>query len=274
MPKTLDRRKAPLRLKLENVNHYHQRHGMHPHPLALSAHSVCIELLTGGRGWVLSDDQWVEVKPGDLICHQAGHYTIGRSDFENPYSCLAVRFTRDTEGWLDVPRLSHWAERDEVKRFTQEAVALYVDERFDNQHLGEYLFSRLVFQARLFHFHRRDERLPAPLRRVLHRMEYDYAEPLPLVELSELAGWSEPHLHAVFRQHLRLSPHQYLIERRLRAAKERLSSSNAPIKQIAVECGFSSAAAFCAAFRRHAGRTPATYRREQHWLGESGSLPG
>lgn len=250
-------------LRLLNVSHYHQRAGSHPQGVAIASGQCCIEVMTGGRGWVEFEGEWLELAAGDLLWHQAGDFTIGRSDFENPYRCLAVRFSLNDEAQTGLPRMSYWGELDEVKRFTREAVSLFVDDRFSNEELGYYLYSRLRFQVQLHQHRQRGHELPVQLRRVLQRIETDFAEPITMALLAEQAGWSEPHLHAVFKQHIKQTPHQLLIERRVRAAKERLSSSANPIKQIAVECGFSSAAAFCAIFKRSSGRTPARYRIEQ-----------
>ena len=68
------------------------------------------------------------------------------------------------------------------------------------------------------------------------------------------------HLQAEFRKHLKIAPHQMLIQKRLRVAKERMASTAAPIKQIAVECGFANLTAFGHAFKKHTGQTPSQFR--------------
>jgi AraC family transcriptional regulator len=85
---------------------------------------------------------------------------------------------------------------------------------------------------------------------------------LRLKELALMAGCSLPHLHDLFRRHLATSPHQWLIQRRLSAAQERLLGSRRSIKEIAHECGFHDPAAFLHAFKRRTGKTPAAFRAE------------
>jgi len=51
-----------------------------------------------------------------------------------------------------------------------------------------------------------------------------------------------------------------LMQKRLRVAKERLMSTWDPIKNIAVESGFSDVAVFGHVFKAHTGQTPRGYR--------------
>lgn len=73
--------------------------------------------------------------------------------------------------------------------------------------------------------------------------------------VARIAGWSVPHMHEVFRQKLDITPYQFVLSRRIKAAKERLATKNRPIKQLALECGFSNTAIFCHSFRSRVGVT-------------------
>jgi transcriptional regulator GlxA family with amidase domain len=110
-------------------------------------------------------------------------------------------------------------------------------------------------------------RYPAPIAAVVLLIKNDFTQPLQLEELAWESGWSLPHLHAEFQKHLKISPHQMLIQRRLRKAKKRLVSTSEAIKTIAVECGFANIAAFSYTFKAHSGQTPSEYRNNhlQQW---------
>ena len=56
-----------------------------------------MELVTTGRGWVRDGGDWREVTAGHLLWNDSGDETIARSDFADPYRCLAVRL-RVTRG--------------------------------------------------------------------------------------------------------------------------------------------------------------------------------
>ena len=221
----------------------------------------CVELVTGGRGWVEIDGEWTEVTAGDLLWHIPGDTTIGRSDSRNPYRCLAVRFEDGEKPKRRVPRLTRWEELDEVLLFTNQVVRLHADDAFDPQVLLRYIVGRLHFQAELYVRIQRQRGLPPELQQVIELVNRRYAEPLRLAELARGAGWSVPHLHDRFKEQLGHSPHQALIRRRIQVARELLGSSNDPIKSVASKCGFPTASAFCVQFKKATRLSPKAYRQ-------------
>lgn len=58
-----------------------------------------------------------------------------------------------------------------------------------------------------------------------------------------------------------LSPHQYVMERRLLRARELLRNKNTGVAEVAYDCGFSSHAHLTRTFQKIIGTTPSSYRR-------------
>ncbi|HEY8924353.1 MAG TPA: helix-turn-helix transcriptional regulator, partial [Polyangia bacterium] len=81
-----------------------------------------------------------------------------------------------------------------------------------------------------------------------------------LVDMAAVAGYSPDHFARLFRQTFRVSPHQYLLARRIERAKTMLRDRSVPIAMIAIACGFSSQSHLNAVFKRHTGATPGQYR--------------
>ncbi len=87
------------------------------------------------------------------------------------------------------------------------------------------------------------------------------------ISVAQLAGsvfMAESHFYALFRQQTGLSPHQYLLSKRLDQAKQLLIEPHFSIQQIAQLCGFASQSSFTTAFSRHFSLTPARFRRQAH----------
>ena len=88
-----------------------------------------------------------------------------------------------------------------------------------------------------------------------------YAAPLDVPALAAVACCSPAHFSRSFTRTFGTPPHQYLRQRRVERAKALLSTTDAPILDVALDVGFGSAAAFCAAFKCVTGMTPGAYRR-------------
>ena len=82
-------------------------------------------------------------------------------------------------------------------------------------------------------------------------------EPITLSDLVAVCGVSRSGLHAAFKAHCGYTPMQFLADRRLALARERvLHELQTTVTQIAMECGFSNHGRFAMAYRRRFGEAP------------------
>lgn len=86
------------------------------------------------------------------------------------------------------------------------------------------------------------------------------AEDVGLEELAALAEVDRFRLNRAFRESFGLSPHAYLVQLRLKAARRLLAAGEAPAA-VAAEVGFADQSHLGRWFRRAYGMTPAAYRR-------------
>lgn len=103
-------------------------------------------------------------------------------------------------------------------------------------------------------------RLSAKALRGHEFVETHLERPVTLAEISGALGKSRSQTVRIFKRELGLTPYQYLIDRRIEAAKVLLASHNLPIKEIARQLCFSDAYYFSNAFRRRVGVSPSGYR--------------
>ncbi len=111
-----------------------------------------------------------------------------------------------------------------------------------------------------------DRRHPGTLsdRRLAHVLEYmnaHHAEPLFLDQLAREACISRFHFGRLFKEQVGITPHHYLVKIRLDAAAFLLSDTDLSVLEIALSCGYGSAAHFTAAFGRRFFQTPSLYRQ-------------
>jgi AraC family transcriptional regulator len=69
------------------------------------------------------------------------------------------------------------------------------------------------------------------------------------------------HFVRAFKQTIGLPPYRWLMEQRVRIAKDLLLQSGLPMAEIATRCGFADQASFIRAFKRTAEMTPGEWRR-------------
>jgi AraC family transcriptional regulator len=84
---------------------------------------------------------------------------------------------------------------------------------------------------------------------------------LTLEELAREACLSPFHFVRSFKAATGISPHRYVLQRRLDHAKTLLSAGAASITEVALACGFSSPAHFASSFKRATGVSPNLFRR-------------
>lgn len=79
-------------------------------------------------------------------------------------------------------------------------------------------------------------------------------------EIAESIGLSESRFRVLFAAVYGISPHQYLTDVRISAAKEMLWNTEIPLVEIAEKCGFGSQQYFNDTFKRTVGISPGKYR--------------
>ncbi|MDX6605168.1 MAG: hypothetical protein QOF23_1677 [Solirubrobacterales bacterium] len=87
-----------------------------------------------------------------------------------------------------------------------------------------------------------------------------YFEPLDVAELAAAAGLSRAHFSREFRRTFGVSPHGYLLTRRLERAASLLRTTDGSVAEICMAVGLQSVGSFTTSFKRAYGRTPTEYR--------------
>jgi len=104
---------------------------------------------------------------------------------------------------------------------------------------------------------------PYALKRVLERIEQSFQSEISLASLAKEADYSRGHVLEMFRTSMGMTPHTYLLKRRIDHARSLLKRRKITIIDVAANCGFSSQAHLTQVFRKHVGATPGDYRRNQ-----------
>ncbi len=98
----------------------------------------------------------------------------------------------------------------------------------------------------------------SPLIRIRDYLHEHYAEQVQLTDLEQVSGWTKFHLIHRFTKRYGLSPHKYLLNLRVSAAK-RLLRKRISATEVAYQTGFFDQSHFIKTFKGMTGITPKAY---------------
>ncbi|SDX14995.1 AraC family transcriptional regulator [Marinobacter mobilis] len=100
---------------------------------------------------------------------------------------------------------------------------------------------------------------PEAVTALIQYLDNHAAEEVSLDTLCELSGYSAGHLIRAFKQHVGLTPHAYLVNRRIQLGRDALKNGT-PIAEAAQNAGFADQPHFQRTFKRLMAATPNQYQ--------------
>ncbi|HSS34589.1 MAG TPA: AraC family transcriptional regulator [Solirubrobacterales bacterium] len=101
-----------------------------------------------------------------------------------------------------------------------------------------------------------------------------YAEPLNVEDLAAAAGLSRAHFSREFRRAFGVSPHAYLLTRRLERAAALLRNTDNSVAEVCLAVGLQGIGSFTTSFKRAFGKTPTEYRASFPPAASQAMVPG
>lgn len=93
----------------------------------------------------------------------------------------------------------------------------------------------------------------------------NFQEAIDLDKIAGQACLSRFHFHRLFTKVYKITPHQYLTQKRISKAKDLLHKDKLTITEVCNEVGFESIGSFSILFKKEIGFAP-TYYRNMAWL--------
>ncbi len=97
--------------------------------------------------------------------------------------------------------------------------------------------------------------------RPLRFLEDNLEERVRIEDLADVAGLSVHRFSTIFKSVVGVTPHQYILRRRVDKAMKLLSSSDTPVRDIAFQLGFHDQPHFTRLFKATIGVSPTYYRK-------------
>ncbi len=102
----------------------------------------------------------------------------------------------------------------------------------------------------------------AEMNEVLEYVFENYAQPIKLDELAQVAHLSVSQFERRFKKVFEITPTRHILNVRIRAACKLLTSTHDTIASIALDTGFYDHSHFVRSFKKLMGLSPSTYRKE------------
>lgn len=247
--------------------------GYHLHRTSFG--SFLLMLVESGSIWVQRDRKKITALMGSAVlldCYAVQEYgSASGADvlwihFDGPMAQAFVEHILANPGCVSAPR-DYALIRDDIQ-------AVYEDFR-NGRPAEECLESGRLYHALLCLLSMTDVRADASsgIRRAMTYISEHFQEPLRLDTLARTACLSPCYFSRAFQRTTGMTPHQYVLETRLRSARYLLSSTQRSVKEIAADTGFADASSFCAFFRARTGYTPSAYRKSLLGIRPQGKDP-
>ncbi len=168
----------------------------------------------------------------------------------------------------DVELIAQWGVRDAQIEYILRALEADLEEGLPGGRLfGDSLLCALAVRLQRSYGVtsprdvKRGNGLPsARLSRVIEYIEANLDREIALTALAQTAGMSAHYFSELFKQSVHVSPHQFVLRRRIDRARRLLNNARVSIFEAAIRSGFSDQSHFTKMFRRIVGVTPTAYR--------------
>jgi AraC-like DNA-binding protein len=250
-----------MNLELSRIGYFISGPGGADTPSTIETDTFYLELITQGEVRNPAGASWRGA--GWIFVHFPGQNTIYQSPSNRHYECMTATFQAGSaSGMPDWPREFCWEDSENAIRFAREMLYAFHHSEIEHGVLGGFILSQFQFRLEQDKLRSSRREIPARISSVMGIMDKQLHLRLSVSDLAATVGVSTSHLFAEFKAATGQSPHQYLIQQRMSAARHRLVTSRDPIKAIAFDVGFTNTENFCRSFKRTTGLTAAEFRKK------------
>ena len=227
-----------------------------------------IEYVVSGKGTVTENNVTVHVKAGDVFILHAGQYHDYAPDPDDPwtkiwvqtsgpavkeilraYGLAHVNHIPDFNLSEDLFRIHHLINKDtDLETIDKEGPRLFLE-----------LVQKIHDELRLREQQTRKPQLAEIIRKRIDELSDGYTT---LEQLAEEFHFSKQYIIRIFKERYGITPHDYIINRRIAIAQSLLKKTELSIKNIAEQLRFCDVSYFSDFFRRHVGMAPLEFRKK------------
>lgn len=227
-----------------------------------------LDFITDNGGTSFINGKSTPIKENTIICAKPGHirHTV------LPFKCYYIHLTvSQGEIYSILTHCPDFFVPKEPQKFKSIYLALIEAYNFPDEQSELIIGENIIALCRLLKTEISDIMLtdslkkravnPEIIENAIEFIEKNYSEKLTLESIAGHVSVSPTYFHKLFLKAVGVTPNDFLLQKRIHAAKKLLLTTDMPLVQIASECGFSSQSYFNFVFKRCTGDTPKEYRK-------------
>ena len=231
-----------------------------------------LHYITEGKGYLEYKDQKIPLQKGDFFLLIPGEVTYYFADAQTPWSYywLGISGIKAQEYF----NLSSIHDTAYLRSPHTKALGKFIGTIVkDAERLDDSKASQLHVISQLFELMHQLNALSPKLdqetispsqklyREAKHLIDIGYnSQDISIQDIADKLGVHRSYLSSIFKDFHKISPKEYLLEVRMKRAKELLETTNQPIKIIAYSVGYLDPLHFSKAFRQYYDCSPSQYR--------------
>ena len=225
----------------------------------------CVQYVISGKGIIICNDKIYMVNAGDTFLLPQGSNQIYYSNPDNQFERIWVNF----KGEL-ARNLTNIYKIDDTVVFKNVNTFNILDEfqkqcrktkdPLEYKNLNACFFLKLVL---FLHNNKKEEdNMPVKLNEQMRLyIEHNITKNIKVAEIAKTFSLSVEHTIRIFKKIYKITPHQYILQSKMRIAMVMLKTTKYSIEEIAEKLNFSSAHHFSTQFKKFLGCKPSLYRK-------------
>lgn len=237
---------------------------MHTFGPAIRQHYL-VHYVTRGKGRLWMNDTCYVIEKDTMFLIRPGITCVYQADKDDPWEyCWICIDGYDVENMLnnsgfDKVNLLFFDKSNGEVRDAMLNFIFYFSKYKNNEYM---LLSRLynIFGHMKIQM-KKQQAKSIHVERAIDYIYENYSKNISVTDIAEYLGIDRRYLYRLFKEEYNMSPQKYLLNFRLKTAMNKLEGGNMSIADIAYNCGFNDASAFCHQFKKVYKDTPLNYRR-------------
>ncbi len=230
----------------------------------------CLEYVIAGEGTAAVDRTEFSPAAGDVYILPAGHDHRYASSRTNPWEKIWMNvYGPLCDTLFSVYRLEQVYHVRALNLYPLFSEFVRICEEKDSRQQDILQRCSLLFHEILVkisrHLYEQPHSGNQAVRRVIEYIDRNAQLSLSIETLARIACLSSSQLTRVFSKEMNCTPYEYLLQQKIRLAKQMLQGTGLSVKQVAYEVGFTDEHYFSNVFRKRVGTAPRDFREQsQH----------